>query len=47
MDADPEVTSPLFPHQKAGLAWMVARENGSGLPPFWQAHQVAGNGGLK
>lgn len=29
------VTSPLYPHQKEALAWLVARENTNALPPFW------------
>ena len=29
------VTSPLYPHQKEALAWLVARENANALPPFW------------
>jgi hypothetical protein len=36
--ADPGViTSGLYPHQSQALAWMIGRENGGGLPPFWWA----------
>eukprot|EP00798_Chlamydomonas_sp_ICE-L_P010643 gene10643-12322_t len=31
-----EVTSQLYPHQKAALAWMIKRENSGMLPPFWE-----------
>lgn len=34
------VVSQLFPHQREALAWMVARENSSSLPPFWVATQT-------
>uniref|UniRef100_A0AAV2JHR4 Helicase-like transcription factor n=1 Tax=Knipowitschia caucasica TaxID=637954 RepID=A0AAV2JHR4_KNICA len=30
------VSTPLLPHQKQALSWMCARENKSGLPPFWE-----------
>ncbi len=30
------VGTPLLPHQKQALSWMCARENKSGLPPFWE-----------
>ncbi|KAG2423298.1 hypothetical protein HXX76_015447 [Chlamydomonas incerta] len=36
MHPDPEVLSRLFPHQRVALAWMIARENDAGLPPFWE-----------
>jgi SWI/SNF-related matrix-associated actin-dependent regulator of chromatin subfamily A3 len=42
MEADPEVTSPLFPHQQVALAWLVRRENSSGLPPLWEPHATPG-----
>ncbi|GFR51517.1 hypothetical protein Agub_g13933, partial [Astrephomene gubernaculifera] len=45
MDPDPEVISPLFPHQRVALAWMVARENDSSLPPFWEEQRAGGGGG--
>jgi len=35
--AAPEITSQLYPHQTAALAWMIQRENSGGLPPFWCA----------
>ncbi|MBN3308021.1 HLTF factor, partial [Amia calva] len=28
--------TPLLPHQKQALAWMVLRENNNNLPPFWE-----------
>lgn len=31
----PVITSPLYPHQKEALAWMMERENNNTLPPFW------------
>ncbi|GAB1287408.1 Helicase-like transcription factor [Apodemus speciosus] len=30
------VETPLLPHQKQALAWMVSRENSKELPPFWE-----------
>jgi hypothetical protein len=33
----------LLPHQQEALAWMISRENLSGLPPFWTAKRVAGS----
>lgn len=30
------VGTPLLPHQKQALAWMVSRENSNDLPPFWE-----------
>ena len=35
MDPGSIVTSPLYPHQKEALAWLVQRENSNALPPFW------------
>ncbi|XP_020774681.2 LOW QUALITY PROTEIN: helicase-like transcription factor [Boleophthalmus pectinirostris] len=35
-DAAHAVSTPLLPHQKQALSWMCARENKSGLPPFWE-----------
>ncbi|KAJ8357138.1 hypothetical protein SKAU_G00199320 [Synaphobranchus kaupii] len=35
MEAAEAVCTPLLPHQKQALAWMVARENNNDLPPFW------------
>ncbi|KAG5847356.1 hypothetical protein ANANG_G00125170 [Anguilla anguilla] len=35
MEAGKAVCTPLLPHQKQALAWMVTRENNSDLPPFW------------
>ncbi|XP_060598752.1 uncharacterized protein LOC132752443, partial [Ruditapes philippinarum] len=36
--ADPAqaIATPLYPHQKQALNWMVKRENNATLPPFWQ-----------
>lgn len=36
------VTTPLLPHQKVALAWLVKRENSGALPPFWEP-AVSGN----
>lgn len=30
------IETPLLPHQKQALAWMVSRENSEELPPFWE-----------
>lgn len=30
------MSTPLLLHQKQALSWMCARENKSGLPPFWE-----------
>ncbi|XP_055501679.1 LOW QUALITY PROTEIN: helicase-like transcription factor [Leucoraja erinacea] len=30
------VLTPLLPHQKQALAWMILRENNTDLPPFWE-----------
>lgn len=35
-EAADSVATPLLPHQKQALSWMCARENKSGLPPFWE-----------
>ncbi|XP_067334713.1 helicase-like transcription factor isoform X1 [Channa argus] len=35
-EAAKSVGTPLLPHQKQALSWMCARENKSGLPPFWE-----------
>ncbi|KAJ8270339.1 hypothetical protein GJAV_G00113220 [Gymnothorax javanicus] len=35
MEAGEAVGTPLLPHQKQALAWMVTRENNNDLPPFW------------
>ncbi|XP_036927016.1 helicase-like transcription factor [Acanthopagrus latus] len=35
-EAAKAVGTPLLPHQKQALSWMCARENKSGLPPFWE-----------
>ncbi|XP_061099803.1 helicase-like transcription factor isoform X1 [Conger conger] len=35
MEAGEAVCTPLLPHQKQALAWMVTRENNNDLPPFW------------
>ncbi|GLC34103.1 hypothetical protein PLESTB_000837700 [Pleodorina starrii] len=47
MDPDVEVLSRLYPHQRVALAWMVGRENGSSLPPFWEAQQQRGAAGVR
>lgn len=30
------IGTPLLPHQKQALAWMISRENSKELPPFWE-----------
>uniref|UniRef100_A0A8C5L821 Helicase-like transcription factor n=1 Tax=Jaculus jaculus TaxID=51337 RepID=A0A8C5L821_JACJA len=30
------IETPLLPHQKQALAWMISRENSKDLPPFWE-----------
>ncbi|KAK3589957.1 hypothetical protein CHS0354_034979 [Potamilus streckersoni] len=30
------VSTKMYPHQKQALNWMIKRENGSILPPFWE-----------
>ncbi|XP_016891132.1 helicase-like transcription factor isoform X2 [Cynoglossus semilaevis] len=35
-EAAKSVSTPLLLHQKQALSWMCARENKSGLPPFWE-----------
>ncbi|XP_043926554.1 helicase-like transcription factor [Protopterus annectens] len=36
MEPADAVVTPLLPHQKQALAWMVSRENSKDLPPFWE-----------
>lgn len=36
MEPAEAVETPLLPHQKQALAWMIARENSKELPPFWE-----------
>ncbi|XP_069753508.1 helicase-like transcription factor isoform X2 [Narcine bancroftii] len=36
MEPAEAVRTPLLPHQKQALAWMVLRENNTDLPPFWE-----------
>ncbi|XP_006895634.1 PREDICTED: helicase-like transcription factor [Elephantulus edwardii] len=36
MEPAEAVETPLLPHQKQALAWMVSRENSEELPPFWE-----------
>nr|XP_015216673.1 PREDICTED: helicase-like transcription factor isoform X1 [Lepisosteus oculatus] len=36
MEPAEAVGTPLLPHQKQALAWMVLRENNNDLPPFWE-----------
>ncbi|KAH0624065.1 hypothetical protein JD844_007394 [Phrynosoma platyrhinos] len=35
-EAAEAVSTPLLPHQKQALAWMISRENNQELPPFWE-----------
>ncbi|OWF44406.1 Helicase-like transcription factor [Mizuhopecten yessoensis] len=30
------IVTPMYTHQKQALNWMIQRENGSKLPPFWE-----------
>ncbi|XP_048361411.1 helicase-like transcription factor isoform X2 [Sphaerodactylus townsendi] len=39
MEAAEAVLTPLLPHQKQSLAWMVLRENNKELPPFWEERE--------
>uniref|UniRef100_G1KG95 Helicase like transcription factor n=1 Tax=Anolis carolinensis TaxID=28377 RepID=G1KG95_ANOCA len=39
MEAAEAVSTPLLPHQKQALAWMVSRENNQELPPFWEERE--------
>nr|AAB64175.1 transcription factor [Mus musculus] len=36
MEPAEAIETPLLPHQKQALAWMIARENSKELPPFWE-----------
>uniref|UniRef100_A0A8C0S2H6 Helicase-like transcription factor n=1 Tax=Canis lupus familiaris TaxID=9615 RepID=A0A8C0S2H6_CANLF len=36
MEPAEAIETPLLPHQKQALAWMVSRENSKDLPPFWE-----------
>uniref|UniRef100_A0A8C8R670 Helicase like transcription factor n=1 Tax=Pelusios castaneus TaxID=367368 RepID=A0A8C8R670_9SAUR len=36
MEGAEAVGTPLLPHQKQALAWMILRENSKELPPFWE-----------
>ncbi|XP_052036706.1 helicase-like transcription factor isoform X1 [Apodemus sylvaticus] len=36
MEPAEAVETPLLPHQKQALAWMISRENSKELPPFWE-----------
>ncbi|XP_078266571.1 helicase-like transcription factor isoform X3 [Rhinoraja longicauda] len=36
MEPAKAVHTPLLPHQKQALAWMILRENNTDLPPFWE-----------
>lgn len=31
------IKTPLYPHQKEALAWMIRQENSNKLPVFWEA----------
>ncbi|OWK06174.1 HLTF, partial [Cervus elaphus hippelaphus] len=35
------IETPLLPHQKQALAWMVSRENSEELPPFWEQRRAS------
>jgi len=35
------IKTKLFPHQKRALAWLIARENSTELPPFWKEKKTA------
>ncbi|XP_044288688.1 helicase-like transcription factor isoform X2 [Varanus komodoensis] len=39
VEAAQAVLTPLFPHQKQALAWMISRENNKELPPFWEERE--------
>ncbi|ESP03729.1 hypothetical protein LOTGIDRAFT_198942 [Lottia gigantea] len=30
------IRTPLYPHQKQALNWMICKENNEALPPFWE-----------
>eukprot|EP00850_Spirogloea_muscicola_P000402 SM000001S04804 [mRNA] locus=s1:2261449:2268312:- [translate_table: standard] len=36
------ISSPLFPHQKEALSWLVDREKDRRLPPFWERQECKG-----
>nr|XP_048308564.1 helicase-like transcription factor [Myodes glareolus] len=36
MEPAEAIGTPLLPHQKQALAWMISRENSRELPPFWE-----------
>ncbi|XP_012885373.1 PREDICTED: helicase-like transcription factor isoform X1 [Dipodomys ordii] len=36
MEPAEAVETPLLPHQKQALSWMISRENSKDLPPFWE-----------
>uniref|UniRef100_A0A8C4SVS4 Helicase like transcription factor n=1 Tax=Erpetoichthys calabaricus TaxID=27687 RepID=A0A8C4SVS4_ERPCA len=36
MEPADAIGTPLLPHQKQALAWMVTQENSNDLPPFWE-----------
>ncbi|XP_038203324.1 helicase-like transcription factor isoform X2 [Arvicola amphibius] len=36
MEPAEAVGTPLLPHQKQALSWMILRENSKELPPFWE-----------
>lgn len=42
MEAPAGIHTPLYPHQKAALCWMVLRENSNKLPPFWERKKSRG-----
>ncbi|XP_042314519.1 helicase-like transcription factor [Sceloporus undulatus] len=38
-EAAEAISTPLLPHQKQALAWMISRENNQKLPPFWEERE--------
>ncbi|XP_041515135.1 helicase-like transcription factor [Microtus oregoni] len=36
MEPAEAIGTPLLPHQKQALAWMISQENSKELPPFWE-----------
>nr|CAB3267349.1 transcription termination factor 2-like [Phallusia mammillata] len=36
IEQDKVIKTPLFKHQRQALCWMIQRERGSDLPPFWE-----------
>eukprot|EP00850_Spirogloea_muscicola_P022384 SM000291S10862 [mRNA] locus=s291:15897:20739:+ [translate_table: standard] len=42
MEPPSTISSPLFPHQKEALSWLVDREKDRRLPPFWERQECKG-----